>query len=309
MTPAPLSSLGRTAVRRALREGTLRLHLGPFVTALRSGNPYMLDYFLDMYRDCPVSIGDDIVADYYLRVGAPNFVRRFVRRQVLPDPGFHFPTLPLPVHMAPLALEMGMNLSAALQCFRFTMFHAGVVAKGQDAVMIAAHSGGGKSTLTAALMEAGYRLLSDEFAVLRRDRVALMPYPRPVSLKNASVDVVRDMAGADALSKPLVGTPKGTVAYRRARASDIEAMHEESVPKLLIFPIFKENSSVTFSRVEPADAAMRLIAGSPNYQVVGQQAFETTMAMMDGLEAFEVGYGSTEDSVALVEDLLNGGTP
>jgi HprK-related kinase A len=308
MTPEPLASIDNSAVRRALGKGTLRLHLGPFVTALRSGNRHMFDYFLDMYRDCPVSIGADIVADYYLRVGAPNMLRRLIRRQVLPDPGFHFPTLPLPVHMAPLALEMGMNLSAALQCFRFTMFHAGVVARGADAVMIAAHSGGGKSTLTAAMMEAGYRLLSDEFAVLRRDRVALMPYPRPVSLKNASVDVVRELAGKDMLSKPLVGTPKGTVAYRRARASDIQAMHEEAIPRLLIFPTFKEKSSVTVSTVEPADAAMRLIAGSPNYQVVGREAFETTMAMMDGLNAFEIRYGNTADSVNLVQDLLGEAT-
>jgi len=308
MTPAPLASIGRREVRRALNKGTLRLHLGPFVTALRSSNRYLHDYFLDIYRDCPVSVGAGIIADYYLRVGAPNVLRRFIRPQVLPDPGFHFPTLPLPVHMAPLALEMGMNLSAALQCFRFTMFHAGVVAKGQDAVMIAAHSGGGKSTLTAAMMEAGYRLLSDEFAILRRDRVALMPYPRPVSLKNASIDVVREMAGEGALSKPLVGTPKGTVAYRRARASDIQAMDEEATPKLLIFPTFKENSSVVVSPVEPADAAMRLIAGSPNYQVVGRAAFETTMAMMDGLKAFEIRYGNTADSVKLVQDLLGEGT-
>ena len=306
---AALGTLPRTEAVRALRAGEMRLHLGPFVTALKTSNRSVTDYFLDIYRDCPVSIGEGELADYYLNVGAPNLLRRFVRRQVLPDPGFHFPTLPLPVHMGPLALEMGMNLSAALQCFRFIMFHAGVVEKGGNAVMIAAHSGGGKSTLTAAMMEAGYRLLSDEFAVLRRDRTALMPYPRPVSLKNASVDVVRQMAGPDAMSAVLTGTPKGTIAYRRARATDIDLMHEEAVPKLLIFPKYIEGEKPELKAVEPADAAMRLIAGSPNYQVLAGAAFDSTMAMMRGLKCFEISYGNTADSVALVEDLFAEATP
>lgn len=304
-----LGTLSRGEAVRALKSGEMRLHLGPFVTALKTNNRSVVDYFLDIYSDCPVSIGGGELADYYLNVGAPNLLRRFIRRQVLPDPGFHFPTLPLPDHMGPLALEMGMNLSAALQCFRFIMFHAGVVAKGGNAVMIAAHSGGGKSTLTAAMMEAGYRLLSDEFAVLRRDRNALMPYPRPVSLKNASVDVVRQMAGQDAMSTVLEGTPKGTIAYRRARASDIELMHEEAVPKLLIFPKYVEGEKPERRAVEPADAAMRLIAGSPNYQVVAGAAFDSTMTMMHGLKCYEISYGNTADSVALVEELFAEAAP
>ncbi|WP_262691507.1 HprK-related kinase A [Kordiimonas aestuarii] len=304
MTAVRVGTLATRRVGAALAAGRLNLHLGPFSTALQSHSAKVTRYFCDLYRDCLVTLNEDEIVDYTLRVGAPNLLRRFVRPQIVPDPGFHFPALPLPAHMAPLALEMGMNLTAALQCFRFVMFHAGVVAKNDNAVMIAAHSGGGKSTLTAAMMEAGYRLLSDEFAILHRSRPVLQPYPRPVSLKNASIDVVQAFAGNDAVSTRLEGTPKGTIAYRRARRADVEAMNQVAVPKLLIFPHFTDGRQPGVTQVEPADAAMRLVAGSPNYQVVGEAAFESTMAMFDSLACYEISYGNTEDSVRLVEDLF-----
>lgn len=309
MSLTPLEALGRDKITAALKAGHLNLHLGPFVTSLKSRSDLVADFLMDTYRDCPVSVDADELVDYVLSVGPPNRLRRFIRPQVLPDPGFYFPAIPLPARMAALALEMGMNLSAALQCFRFTMFHAGVVAKDDKAIMIAANSGGGKSTLTAAMMEQGFRLLSDEFAVLRRDGLGLMPYPRPVSLKKASVDIVRAFAGDDAVSPALEGTPKGTVAYRRARASDIAAMAQPAEPKLIIFPKFEVEAEASIEPVEPADALMRLIAGSPNYQVIGEDAFRSTLQMMQGVKSFEIAYGNTEDSIRLVESLWAEATP
>ncbi|WP_417463538.1 HprK-related kinase A [Kordiimonas sp.] len=304
-----LGDLNRDKLATALKDGSLNLHLGPFVTSLKSRSSLVANFLMDTYRDCPVSLNRDELVDYVLSVGPPNTLRRFIKPQVLPDPGFYFPAIPLPARMAPLALEMGMNLSAALQCFRFTMFHAGVVAKDDKAIMIAANSGGGKSTLTAVLMERGFRLLSDEFAVLGREVPELMPYPRPVSLKKASVDIVRAFAGGEAVSPALQGTPKGTVAYRRARASDIAAMARPAMPKLLVFPKFEERAVASREPVEQADALMRLIAGSPNYQVIGEDAFRSTMRMMQGLKAFELTYGNTDDSIRLVEELWAEVTP
>lgn len=303
MKLTPLAALGRQGLAAALKAGELNLHLGPFVTSLKSRSSLVTDFLMDTYRDCPVSVDADELVDYALSVGPPNWIRRFIRPQVMPDPGFYFPAIPLPAHMAALALEMGMNLSAALQCFRFTMFHAGVVAKDDRAIVIAANSGGGKSTLTAAMMERGFRLLSDEFAVLRRDEAKLMPYPRPVSLKKASVDIVRAFAGDDAVSPALEGTPKGTVAYRRARESDIAAMMQPAVARLIVFPKFSTDATAAAEPVDAADALMRLIAGSPNYQVIGEEAFRSTLQMMQGAKAFEITYGNTEDSILLVEDL------
>jgi len=294
---------------RALKSGALTLDLGPFLTRIMLSDMRSVDFFLDMYAACPVIVGGNVLCDFSLCLRPPNLYRKFFRRQIVPDPGFQFPAAPLPVQMAPLALEMGLNLSVALQCFRYAIFHAGVVAKGDDALIIAAKSGGGKSTLTAALMEEGWRLLSDEFAILDLDVAGLKAYPRPVSLKNASIEVVKGFAGPDQISETLHDTPKGAIAYRRPRQSDIEAMDKMANPRLILFPTFVEGGLAESREIDLADAAMQLIASSPNYQVIGEKAFTGLMAMLEGMKAYEIEYGSTEDSLALVRNLWKANAP
>ncbi len=303
MSAQPLSSFPRPDVIRALTSGALTLDLGPFLTRIKLSDTRSVSFFLDMYAACSVILDETVLSDFSLCLRPPNSFRKFFRRQIVPDPGFQFPAAPLPVQMAPLALEMGLNLSVALQCFRYAIFHAGVVAYGEDALMISAKSGGGKSTLTAALMEEGWRLLSDEFAILDLDTSCLKAYPRPVSLKNASIDVVRGFAGRDQVSETLHDTPKGSIAYRRPRASDIAAMDKSVKPRLIIFPTFVERGVAESREIDLADAAMQLIASSPNYQVIGEAAFTGLMTMLEGMKAYEIEYGSTEDSLALVREL------
>lgn len=307
MTASKLSSFDRSALSQALRKGQVNLHLGPFVIALQSPRSEVVHHLHDLYRDVPATLGIAELTDYSLKVDAPNWLRRYIRPHILPDPGFHFPAAPLPVPMAPLALEMGMNLCVALQCFRYVIFHAGVVARGDQAILLAAQSGGGKSTLTAALMEQGFRLMSDEFGILSTEEALLNAYPRPVSLKNESIDIVSDFAGTDALSQRLKDTPKGDIAYRRARASDISAMAQPAKASLILFPRFQPGAVRNATRVETAEAAMSLIASSPNYDVIGEPAFLALVKLLDGARCFELTYDNTADSIQLVEDLLSEG--
>lgn len=283
----------------------MNLHLGPFVFALQSPSEEVADHLYDLYRDVPATLGVTELSDYSLKVDAPNLLRRYIRPHIVPDPGFHFPAAPLPVPMAPLALEMGMNLCVALQCFRYVIFHAGVVARGDKAVLLAAQSGGGKSTLTAALMDEGFRLMSDEFGILSTEGALLHAYPRPVSLKNESIDIVSDFAGADAVSQRLKDTPKGDIAYRRARADDVAAMAQPAKASLILFPRFQPGSAPSAKRIEVAEGAMSLIASSPNYDVIGETAFQALAQMLDGARCYELTYDNTADSIQLVEDLLS----
>ncbi len=298
-----LSDISDYTLAKSLRKGRFSLSLGPFVIQLQTENRAARSFLKDMYRNCLADPKGQSLADFSLNIRPPNLIRKYIRRQITPDPGFYFPTVPLPPHMGALALEMGMNLTVALQCFRYSIFHAGVVASDKGAIVIAAHSGGGKSTLTAALMEEGMRLLSDEFAVMQLDDARLMPYPRPVSLKNESVSVVREFAGAEAMSAVLTGTPKGEVGYRRARQSDIAAMHQSVEAKILLFPRFKKGEQPSVNKVEKGDALSRFIAGSPNYHIIGEAAFNRLMDFSETIEAYELTYGSTEDSLKLVADL------
>lgn len=306
MTSA-VAQLPRASLRRALRQGSFTLPLGPFSHLISGASGALLDFLEDTYRDYPVLLAPDDVTDILLNLKAPNLLRRYIRPQISPDPGFEVPAVPLPRRMAALAFEMGMNLSVALKCCRFVTVHAGVVADAEGAILMSAASGAGKSTLTAAMLQQGYRLFSDEFALIRLGEPKLYAYPRPISLKRETIPIVREMMGADWLSPTLSGTPKGDIAYCRARPSDIAMAGVPADAKLILFPGYEQGAAPLARKLEPAEAFMRLIAGSTNYSLLGEPAFEALSALVERAPAYELRYGSTAQSLQLVSDLTHGG--
>ena len=67
-------------------------------------------------------------------------------------------------------------------------FHAGAVERDGNVVVIVGQSGHGKSTLTAALVQAGWRYLTDELVVVDATTFAVAPYARPLDLNQQSMD-------------------------------------------------------------------------------------------------------------------------
>lgn len=303
MTMRALKSFDRHDLHKALKRGSFTLQLGPFSHLISGSSPALLDFLQDTYRDYSVEMSPSDVTEVLLNIRAPNLFRRFIRPQVTPDPGFDVPAVPLPRRMAPLAYEMGMNLSIALKCCRFVNIHAGVVADDHGAILMSAASGSGKSTLTAAMMQYGYRLFSDEFALLGLDEPLVHPYPRPISLKQETIPIVRELVGADWLSKTVSGTPKGDIAYYRARPEDLAKAHVPAPVKLILFPKFETGANPFAQRLNPAEAIIRLVPASTNYSLLGEEAYKTLASLVENASAFELTYGTTEQSIDLVKQL------
>ncbi|MFC3051185.1 HprK-related kinase A [Kordiimonas pumila] len=293
----------RDEILGAMKQGTLEMSLGPFTTLVKANSPSLLEFFYDAYRDVPVRLVMQDVTDITLEMRAPTIVRRYIRKQIIPDPGFQVPAIPLPESMAALSFEMGLNLAVALKCCRYVTFHAGVVAGPKGAILMCAASGGGKSTLVSALMEEGYRLYSDEFGLLNLQTAKLHAYPRPISLKGSSIPIVRDMSGPDWMTPALTGTPKGQIAYRRPRPEDILNENPVAVTRLIFFPRFQEGARPAARKMAKSEAIMRLIPSSTNYHLLGEEAFTALANMVAGAEAYELVYGNTRDSLVMVKDL------
>src|SRR5262245_15118510 len=82
-------------------------------------------------------------------------------------------------------LENELQLFVAEWAKNRVFVHAGVVAWKGRALVIPGRTLAGKSTLVAALLEAGATYYSDEYAVLD-GRGLVHPYPRPLSLRQAN---------------------------------------------------------------------------------------------------------------------------
>lgn len=80
-----------------------------------------------------------------------------------------------------LFFESGARFHVAAMSPVHTFVHAGVVALHGRAIVLPAVSGGGKTTLTAALVRAGASYLSDEYAPID-ERGYVHPFPKPLSI-------------------------------------------------------------------------------------------------------------------------------
>lgn len=78
------------------------------------------------------------------------------------------------------------------------LFHAGVVERDGRAVMVVGPSGRGKSTLTAALVQAGCSYLSDEVASVDPTTRWIDPFPKPLSLSAGSMALLGLRSNDDA---------------------------------------------------------------------------------------------------------------
>lgn len=300
-----LETLSDRELRTALSRGHLQMHLGAVTCSVHIKRREILPFLQHHYGHARVRTGDDIV-HFNLQLDAPSLLRRFIRPQIMPLYTGFKNILPLSTALTPLAFEMGMNLHVALGTARHLLLHAGVVADTSGrAIIMPATSGGGKSTLTALLMQRGYRLLSDEFGIMDLKSGSFHAFNRPVSLKNESIKLIRDLVGQDELGPVYRDTPKGDVAFLRPRPSDFESRTLPALGKVIVYPSFDPNAPKggALEDVKASDSMLRLISGSTNYKMTAEAGFKRLTKLVSRVPSYSIRYASAEDSLKLLEKI------
>jgi len=283
----------------------LLLDIGPICTKVSIKFPSIREDFLHIYKGYPFLEGPAIT-DYYLEAYARNFYRRYMRPQVAINTYMRDDFIPLPDSMGLLSVEMSLNWQVAFGCKSHILFHAGVVEKNGVGVIIPAISGSGKSTLSAGLAYDGWRFFSDEFGMLDQNTGDLYPYPRPISLKNDSIAVMKAWVGNDEFfSREYHGTPKGTICYLRPPMASIAAMTEPAKPRVVIHPVFKRDAKPEIKTLTKTMAFFRLVRSSANYGDIGEPAFHALAKIAEDCISCEVTYSSLEEGIALVNKVVD----
>jgi len=298
-----VAGLGPAALAARLRGPGLRLQTGPFVTCVHSPLAGLAGTLGAMYADYPV-LAEGSVADFHVRLSRSTGLRRFVRPQV----HFHYdgmaPFQPLPLDQAFPMFEWAMNWCVSSQANSWLLIHAAVVEKGGVAAILPAPPGSGKSTLCAALVNRGWRLLSDELTMVRLGDGNIDPLPRPVSLKNASIGIIRDYAPAAAFTRPVADTVKGTVAHMRASSDSVARAAEAAAPAWIVFPQWQAGAAATLVPVPQARAHMRVAENAFNYSLLGEAGFDAVARLVETARTFDFRYSVLDDAIAVFEQLL-----
>jgi HprK-related kinase A len=286
------------APRELLFSGGLVLGAPPFVFRIRSADQNLSDAISAAYAEFEWR-PDDTFVDFDLSIRPVRGFRRFYRPLVSLDLDGISPFDPLPAAQAFPLLEWGLNWCVTSNAHQYLMVHSAVLAQGKHAVLLPAPPGSGKSTLCASLMLSGWRLLSDELALLEPESGMLVPFVRPVSLKNASISLIAGRFPQAILTRPVVDTVKGTVAHLRPSSESVALRKVKAQPRLLVFPEFTRGlgGRLEVLPLGHAEATVELARNVFNLAALGATGFEAMASAVERCTCFRLRFESLDEAV------------
>jgi len=297
-----VSNLSEDAFGRLLGSDGIGVRIGPFNARIRTDVRSLKIPLYRFYKDYPLLDGDGVYSfDVRLqnRRAFPRRYRRLVRFTV---DGLR-PHEDMPAAQALPVLEWGLNLVIAYRSHCFMMLHCAVLERNGSALLMPAAPGDGKTTLCAALSHRGWRTLSDEFGLIRPDTRELIPVPRPMALKNDSIDVIREFAPDAYIGVATPNTRKGTVAHVKPTT---ESIAQQSVPApatMIVFPRWEAGVPMRLQEITQAQGFMLLASNAFNYELLGEAGFRTVRDLVQGARCYNLVYSDLEEATARLAEL------
>ena len=294
----------KKAVIQALKTGGLRLKIGGFNVCLSSSIPEVADHLLVLYGASDV-INDEAFIDFYISLAPPSKLRRYFRPQVNFSYDGYFPFKPLPYDQASAMFEWGLNWCIASHSHQYLIIHAAVVERNGQAFIFPGTPGSGKSTLCAALVCSGWRLLSDEMTLVSLADGLVYPVPRPISLKNRSIDVIRSFSPDVIFGEIVNDTSKGSVNHLRPPDRSVELGKMPAKPAKLIFPKYEQKSATNLAPLSKSRAFLKLAENCFNYNILGVEGFNSVGDLIDSSDCYDFKYSSLDEAITLFMELAH----
>lgn len=295
-----MGSISRAELQRRLAHDGIFLRLPPFIFKIQSPIPIVAEGIAALYADYEMLADNSEFADFHVSV-VPG--RRLPRPLCVFEMDGVRPFTPLALGEAFAFLEWGLNWCVTSHCHTFLTIHSAVLERNGRVLIMPAPPGSGKSTLCAALVLNGWRLLSDEMALLDPKTGLVVPSPRPISLKNKSIEIIKHLASAESFGPIAYDTMKGTVAHMRVPTASIERAAEPGLPGWVVFPKYVADTAAQLIYRQKASSFMQLAENSFNQNVLGKSGFEALANLIDQSDCYDFSYGRLDEAISIFSAL------
>lgn len=279
------------------------LHVPPFNFEIQTNLSLVQKNLQLIYGDALKPTTDS--TDYYINIKSGSGLRKVFRPQVRFFADQKEPFKPINLDSGYALLEWGMNWCVATQEMRFVIVHAAVLEKDGKAILFPAPPGSGKSTLTAWLAFNGWRLLSDEMALLLPGTQTVVPFVRPICLKNNSITLAKSWFPGARFSTIARNTHKGDVVHLSPPAHSWDNNTIPAQVVAIVFPRYHQEQPLTVTQLNQAQAFSALADNAFNFSLGGQTGFETIVQLVEKSQCYEACYSDVgELEEFLTQDVL-----
>ena len=297
-----VGDLSRQELAERLAKTGLGIQFGPFNLSIRSDLQSYASLAHQLYEPYPL-LEAQTIRDFHVQITSPRGLRRWLRPQSCFAVDGQFPFAPYSVAHAFPALEWGINWCVATRAHHLLLLHSGGVERNGRAILFPASPGDGKSTLCTALVHSGWRLLSDEFGLVRPEDGMLLPLPRLIPLKNASIEVIRKFRPEAVIGPSFLETRKGTVAHVRPPVDSIRRAQEPARPRWFVFPKWIANAPLTLEAMPKSQAFLMVATNAFNYEVLDECAFRLVTDMVRTCDCYSLTYSDLNEAVNVLDEL------
>jgi len=187
-------------------------------------------------------------------------------------------------------LEFSINGRVIATRSQFLQVHAATLARNGAALMLAGGSGVGKSTLAAGLLARGWTYFCDEFALLDPQTLCVHPFPKALSIKAGSFEIIRQLGLPLWRRRHYSKHFKGPVGYIRPPGSTRPRATPCPV-RQMVFPRYAAECEPALRPMPRAAAAMTLARCTLNHHAFGVRVMPILCALVRGAECFELDAG------------------
>lgn len=280
------------ATAAALATTGLQIEIGPFQVRVRSEWPSVADHLNRLYSGFRFNPGGS--GHFDLAIVKGKGARKWIRPQASLVVNGSRPFHPLPAKLAGPIMEWGLNWSIGTKANHLLVVHAAVVERANRALLLPANPGSGKSTLCAALAFSGWRLFSDEFALIDPTSRSVLPVPRPIALKNASIEVISGRHPEVVYGPEGIDIDGARFVHARAPEASIVRSQEQAAAGWIVFPRYRAGSTTTFEQIPKSHALMELAGQSFNYNFL-PNGYTTLVDLVRNAECYSLEYSDLDD--------------
>lgn len=210
-----------------------------------------------------------------------------------------------PLHEVAAWLETDLTAILASRLGqRFTLLHAGAVARGHQGLLLPAPSERGKSTLVAALVAAGCACFSDEFTILTTN-AGLLPFPKVVTLRPGGWRLLQEAYPVLFPPGPLAASPlRGPVHWRPPPERRPSPHHLPCPVALVLLPHLQPTAIPHVEPVPPGEAMEALMEETVDLSLQGRQGLEVLTTLVARARCYRLVFSDLPQTVAAVQRLL-----